>query len=157
LGYTLKIPTEDRFLMNNSEFQQQIAMLLGGRAAEEIIFGTVTNGASDDLQRATEIAERMVTLYGMSQTLGPLAYNQSAKSQFLGGNPANPRRLVSEDTAKAIDEEVKQLVSLGYEQAIAILQQNRELLVQVAENLLEREVLEGEELHALLDRVVWKA
>jgi cell division protease FtsH len=155
LGYTLKIPTEDRFLMNDSEFQQQIAMLLGGRAAEEIIFGTVTNGASDDLQRATEIAERMVTLYGMSQTLGPLAYNQSSKSQFLGSNGINPRRLVSEETAKAIDGEVKQLVDRGYQQAIAILKENRELLEQVSENLLQKEVLEGEELQGLLNQVVW--
>ena len=73
LGYTLKMPTEDRFLMSDSEFRQQIAMLLGGRAAEEIVFGSVTNGASDDLQRATDIAERMVTTYGMSKILGPLA------------------------------------------------------------------------------------
>jgi cell division protease FtsH len=156
LGYTLKIPTEDRFLMNDGEFQQQIAMLLGGRVAEEIIFGTVTNGASDDLQRATEIAERMVTLYGMSQTLGPLAYNQSSKAQFLGSNGVNPRRLVSEETARAIDGEVKQLVDRGYQQAIAILTQNRELLEQVSESLLQREVLEGEELQQLLEQVVWE-
>jgi cell division protease FtsH len=155
LGYTLKIPTEDRFLMNNTEFQQQIAMLLGGRAAEEIVFDSVTNGASDDLQRATDIAERMVTLYGMSKVLGPLAYEHAQKNQFLGNNGSNPRRSVSEDTAKAIDEEVKLLVESAYKTAIAILQNNRDLLDRITQELLSREVIEGEELHDLLNQVVW--
>jgi len=155
LGYTLKLPTEDRFLMNNTEFQQQIAMLLGGRAAEEIVFDSVTNGASDDLQRATDIAERMVTLYGMSKVLGPLAYEHAQKNQFLGNNGSNPRRSVSEDTAKAIDEEVKLLVESAYKTAIAILQNNRDLLDRITQELLNREVIEGEELHKLLNQVVW--
>lgn len=152
LGYTLKMPTEDRFLMNDEEFRQQIAMLLGGRAAEEIVFGTVTNGASDDLQRATLIAELMVTTYGMSKVLGPLAYDKTQSNNFLGNNGGNARRLVSEDTAKAIDEEVKQIVESGHQQALKILQQNRELLGEIAESLLEKEVIEGEMLETLLNR-----
>ncbi|MGK7881698.1 MAG: cell division protein FtsH, partial [Crocosphaera sp.] len=153
LGYTLKMPTEDRFLMSDSEFRQQIAMLLGGRAAEEIIFGSVTNGASDDLQRATDIAERMVTTYGMSKTLGPLAYDKRQQGNFLGNNGLNPRRLVSEETAKAIDEEVKQIVDSGYQQALSILNHNRDLLEKIAQQLLTIEVIEGEELQQLLAKV----
>ncbi|MEA5534068.1 ATP-dependent zinc metalloprotease FtsH [Crocosphaera sp. XPORK-15E] len=153
LGYTLKMPTEDRFLMSETEFRQQIAMLLGGRAAEDIVFGNVTNGASDDLQRATDIAERMVTAYGMSKVLGPLAYERRQQNSFLGGGAANPRRLVSEETAKAIDIEVKQIVDLEYKKALDILNQNRELLERITQQLLKTEVLEGEELHALLNQV----
>lgn len=154
LGYTLKMPTEDRFLMNDREFCQQIAMLLGGRAAEEIIFQSVTNGASDDLQRATRIAELMVTTYGMSKILGPLAYDRTQSNDFLGNGGGNVRRLVSEETAKAIDEEVKQLVESGHEQALLILQTNRELLEKITQILLEKEVIEGEELEDLLNQVV---
>ncbi|ACB51393.1 cell division protein [Crocosphaera subtropica ATCC 51142] len=153
LGYTLKMPTEDRFLMSDMEFRQQIAMLLGGRAAEEIIFGNVTNGASDDLQRATDIAERMVTTYGMSKVLGPLAYEKRQQANFLGSSGVNPRRLVSEETAKAIDEEVKQIVDSGHQKALSILNHNRDLLEQIAQQLLAVEVIEGEELHQLLNQV----
>lgn len=154
LGYTLKMPTEDRFLMSDTEFRQQIAMLLGGRAAEEIVFGSVTNGASDDLQRATDIAERMVTTYGMSKILGPLAYEKRQQANFLGSSGVNPRRLVSEETAKAIDEEVKQIVDAGHREALAILNLNRDLLESIAQKLLDTEVIEGEELQILLDQVV---
>ncbi|EAZ89942.1 ATP-dependent zinc metalloprotease FtsH [Crocosphaera chwakensis] len=153
LGYTLKMPTEDRFLMSDTEFRQQIAMLLGGRAAEEIVFGSVTNGASDDLQRATDIAERMVTTYGMSKVLGPLAYEKRQQANFLGNSGVNPRRLVSEETAKAIDEEVKQIVDSGHQQALSILNRNRDLLEQISQQLLAVEVIEGEELHQLLNQV----
>jgi cell division protease FtsH len=152
LGYTLKMPTEDRFLMTQQELRQQIAMLLGGRAAEDLIFGDVTNGASGDLQRATDIAEQMVTLYGMSTSLGPLAYNRSASSNFLGNGTGDFRRLHSEETGKAIDAEVKLIVEREYELAKAILTQNRELLEQMTQKLLETEVLEGEELYRFLDQ-----
>ncbi|MDJ0662089.1 MAG: ATP-dependent zinc metalloprotease FtsH [Crocosphaera sp.] len=152
LGYTLKMPTEDRFLTSDTEFRQQIAMLLGGRAAEEIIFGSVTNGASGDLQKATDIAEQMVTAYGMSKVLGPLAYEKRQQANFLGGG-LNPRRLVSEETAKAIDEEVKQIVDSGHQQALSILNHNRDLLEKIAQQLLTVEVIEGEELQQLLEQV----
>ncbi|MBJ7898676.1 MAG: ATP-dependent zinc metalloprotease FtsH [Cyanobacteria bacterium RI_101] len=151
LGYTLKMPTEDRFLMTEREFRQQIAMLLGGRAAEALVFGSVTNGAADDLQRATAIAEQMVTLYGMSPTLGPLAYNQAPSNSFLNG-AAGGRRLRSEETDRAIDREVKALVERGYEEALGILTQNRALLEELTGELLATEVIEGEILQAALAR-----
>jgi cell division protease FtsH len=153
LGYTLKLPTEDRFLMTEIEFRQQIAMLLGGRAAEALIFKSVTNGASDDLQRATDIAEQMVTLYGMSKALGPLAYEKRSSNNFLGNGQSSPRRSLSEDTGKAIDEEVKQIVEVAYEQALQILRDNRELLETMTSQLLTTEVLEGDELQSLLNQV----
>ena len=153
LGYTLKLPTEDRFLMTEIEFRQQIAMLLGGRAAEALIFKSVTNGASDDLQRATDIAEQMVTLYGMSKALGPLAYEKRSSNNFLGNGQSSPRRSLSEETGKAIDEEVKQIVEVAYEQALQILRDNRELLETMTSQLLTTEVLEGDELQSLLNQV----
>ncbi|WP_138503460.1 ATP-dependent zinc metalloprotease FtsH [Nostoc sp. PA-18-2419] len=153
LGYTLQLPTEDRFLMNEGELRGQIATLLGGRSAEEIVFGSITTGASNDLQRATDLAERMVTTYGMSKVLGPLAYQQGQQAAFLGNGAPNPRRMVSEDTAKAIDSEVKEIVETAHEQALQILTQNRDLLEAIATQLLETEVIEGEKLHSLLNQV----
>ncbi|MBD6619904.1 ATP-dependent metallopeptidase FtsH/Yme1/Tma family protein [Komarekiella sp. 'clone 1'] len=153
LGYTLQLPTEDRFLMNEEELRGQIATLLGGRSAEEIVFGSITTGASNDLQRATDLAERMVTTYGMSKVLGPLAYQQGQQAMFLGNGAPNPRRLVSEDTAKAIDSEVKEIVETAHEQALEILKQNRDLLEAIATQLLETEVIEGEKLNSLLSQV----
>jgi cell division protease FtsH len=152
LGYTLQMPTEDRFLMSESELRDQIATLLGGRAAEEIVFGSITTGASNDLQRATDLAERMVTTYGMSKVLGPLAYEKGQQNNFLGDGIMNPRRMVSNDTAKAIDEEVKEIVETAHQQALAILNQNRDLLEQIAQQILEVEVIEGEKLQSLLQQ-----
>ena len=151
LGYTLRMPTEDRFLMDESEFREQIAMLLGGRAAEELVFGKVTNGASDDLRRATDLAERMVTSYGMSKVLGPLAYEQGSKANFLG-NGESVRRLVSEETAQAIDREVKEIVDDAHQQALGILTENRNLLEAIAARILATEVIEGEELETFLNQ-----
>jgi cell division protease FtsH len=153
LGYTLQLPTEDRFLLSESELQGQIATLLGGRSAEEVVFGSITTGASNDLQRATDLAERMVTTYGMSKVLGPLAYQQSQQNSFLGNDGQNPRRLVSPQTAEAIDQEVKGIVEKAHQQALDILQQNRELLETIATKLLETEVIEGEELQSYLGQV----
>ena len=154
LGYTLQMPTEDRFLLDESELRDQIATLLGGRAAEEIVFGSITTGAANDLQRATDLAERMVTTYGMSKILGPLAYEKGQQNAFLGDNMMmNPRRMVSDETAKAIDNEVKDIVEEGHQKALSILQENRNLLDEIAQNILQKEVIEGEELQTLLDRV----
>ncbi|WAL59664.1 ATP-dependent zinc metalloprotease FtsH4 [Thermocoleostomius sinensis] len=153
LGYTLQLPTEDRFLMSEAELHGQIATLLGGRAAEEIVFGSITTGASNDLQRATDLAERMVTTYGMSKVLGPLAYQQGQPNNFLGNEGQNPRRLVSPQTAEAIDQEVKGIVEKAHQQALGILQQNRELLETIATKLLDTEVIEGEELQTYLEQV----
>jgi cell division protease FtsH len=153
LGYTLQLPTEDRFLKDEAELRSEIATLLGGRAAEEIVFGQVTTGASNDLQRATDLAERMVTTYGMSKVLGPLAYQQGQQNMFLGNGVPNPRRSVSEETAQSIDREVKEIVEEAHGQALTILRQNRELLETITTQLLETEVIEGDVLHQLLSQV----
>ncbi|MBW4485212.1 MAG: ATP-dependent zinc metalloprotease FtsH [Tildeniella torsiva UHER 1998/13D] len=153
LGYTLQLPTEDRFLRDEAELKGQIATLLGGRSAEEIIFGSITTGASNDLQRATDLAEQMVTTYGMSQVLGPLAYDRAQRNAFLDGGMPNARRPISEETAKAIDEEVKSLVEEGHQRALSILKQNRELLETLAQQLLEAEVIEGPPLREQLKQV----
>ena len=154
LGYTLQLPTEDRFLMLETEIRGRIATLLGGRAAEALVFGRVSTGASDDIQKATDIAERFVTLYGMSKKLGPVAF-EKGQQQFLEGYPnPNPRRVVSPTTAEAIDEEVKGIIEVAYQVARLILDNNRDLLGQMAKNLLENEVLEGQRLKTFLDQVV---
>lgn len=154
LGYTLQLPTEDRFLMSETELRGQIATLLGGRSAEEIIFKSITTGAANDLQRATDLAERMVTTFGMSKVLGPLAYEKGQQNAFLGdGAMMNPRRMVSDETAKAIDEEVKEIVETAHQQALDILNHNRDLLETIAEKILDVEVIEGEQLHNLLSQV----
>jgi cell division protease FtsH len=149
LGYTLQLPTEERFLNSKEDLEGQIATLLGGRSAEEIVFGEVTTGAANDLQRATDIAEQMVGTFGMSDTLGPLAYDKQGGGRFLGGNN-NPRRTVSDATAQAIDREVRGLVDRAHDRALAILHHNRELLDSISQRILEKEVIEGDELKDLL-------
>lgn len=152
LGYTLQVPTEDRFLLSKEEIQAQIATLLGGRSAEEVIFGSITTGAANDLQRATELAEQMVTNYGMSNVLGPLAY-QKKSNDFLGGGMGNGRNL-SANTAELIDQEIKGIVEGAHDRALAILHLNRSLLETISEKLLESEVIEGEVLQSYLTQVV---
>jgi cell division protease FtsH len=153
LGYTLQLPTEDRFLRDEGELKGQIATLLGGRSAEELIFGSITTGASNDLQRATDLAEQMVTTYGMSKVLGPLAYERTQRNAFLENGMPNARRPISEETARAIDGEVKSLVEEGHLRARAILEINRDLLETLAQQLLEDEVIEGEPLREQLQQV----
>ena len=151
LGYTLQLPTEDRFLRDEAELKGQIATMLGGRSAEEVVFGSITTGAANDLQRATDVAEQMVTSYGMSQVLGPLAYDRSKQNNFLdNGMAPNARRLVSDETAKAIDEEVKSIVEAAHQRALGILKDNRELLETISQQLLKEEVIEGESLREML-------
>ena len=151
LGYTLQLPEEDRFLMLEDEIRGRIVTLLAGRSAEELIFGKVSTGASDDIQKATDLAERFVTLYGMSHKLGPIAY-QRAQQQFLDGF-SNPRRPVSPQVSEEIDAEVKGVIDGAHQIAIAILQQNRGLLDTIAQQLIETEVLEGETLRSQLQQV----
>ncbi len=149
LGYTLQLPTEERFLNSKEELQGQIATLLGGRSAEEIVFGKITTGASNDLQRATDIAEQMVGTFGMSEILGPLAYDKQGGGQFLG-NGNNPRRAVSDATAQAIDKEVRDLVDDAHETALKILRNNLNLLESISQKILQEEVIEGDDLKTLL-------
>lgn len=153
LGYTLQLPTEERFLNSKEELQGQIATLLGGRSAEEIVFGKITTGAANDLQRATDLAEQMVGTYGMSDTLGPLAYDKQGGGRFLGGGN-NPRRSVSDATAQAIDKEVRGLVDQAHDDAHAILRENMALLETIAQKILEKEVIEGDDLKQMLEASV---
>jgi cell division protease FtsH len=151
LGYTLQLPEEDRFLMAEDEIRGRIATLLGGRSAEEVIFGKVSTGASDDIQKATDLAERSVTIYGMSDQLGPVAF-EKMQQQFLEGYGPS-RRPVSPKVTEEIDREVKEIVDNAHHIALAILKQNQPLLEELAQTLLNREVLEGKALRAELDRV----
>jgi cell division protease FtsH len=153
LGYTLQLPTEDRFLMDEAELRGQIATLLGGRSAEEIVFNSITTGASNDLQRATDLAEQMVTTFGMSKVLGPLAYQQGTQPRFLTDGMPNARRSMSEETAQAIDREVKEIVETAHQHALETIKQNRDLLETITMQLLETEAIEGEKLHHLLSQV----
>ncbi|QLE56185.1 ATP-dependent zinc metalloprotease FtsH [Nostoc sp. TCL26-01] len=150
LGYTIQMPEEDRFLMIEDEIRGRIATLLGGRSAEEVVFGKVSTGASDDIQKATDLAERYVTLYGMSDQLGPVAF-EKIQQQFLEGY-GNPRRSISPKVAEEIDREVKQIVDNAHHIALSILQNNRDLLEETAQALLQREILEGGELRERLSQ-----
>nr|MCU0569754.1 ATP-dependent zinc metalloprotease FtsH [Oculatellaceae cyanobacterium Prado106] len=150
LGYTLQMPEEDRYLMIEDELRGRIATLLGGRSAEEIIFGKVSTGASDDIQKATDLAERAITQYGMSQTLGPVAFEKN-HSQFLDGGSS--RRAIGAEVAAEIDRLVKQTIDQAHEMALSILQLNRELVESTTQLLLDQEVLEGDRLQAILAQV----
>jgi cell division protease FtsH len=151
LGYTLQLPEEDRFLVTEDEIRGRIATLLGGRSAEELIFAKVSTGASDDIQKATDLAERFATLYGMSSKLGPIAF-EKAQQQFLEGF-TNPRRSVSAEVTAQIDREVKQLINSAHAIAELILSENKTLLEETAQMLLAKEVLEGQQLRSQLERV----
>jgi cell division protease FtsH len=155
LGYTLQLPEEDRFLMAEDEIRGRIATLLGGRSAEELIFGKVSTGASDDIQKATDLAERSVTLYGMSDYLGPIAFEKQ-QMQFLDGYQS-PRRAVSPKVTEEIDREVKEIVDGAHHIALSILNQNRDLLEETAQELLNKEVLEGESLRDRLQQATHPA
>ena len=150
LGYTIQMPEEDRFLMVEDEIRGRIATLLGGRSAEEIVFGKVSTGASDDIQKATDLAERYITLYGMSDKLGPVAF-EKIQQQFLEGY-SNPRRSISPKVAEEIDREVKQIVDNAHHIALSILQTNRDLLEETAQELLQKEILEGSLLRERLQQ-----
>lgn len=152
LGYTLQLPEEDRFLMAEDEIRGRIATLLGGRSAEEVVFGKVSTGASDDIQKATDLAERSVTLYGMSDVLGPIAFEKQ-QMQFLDGYQS-PRRTVSPKVTEEIDREVKEIVDGAHHVALAILQQNRQILEETAQELLNKEVMEGDALRDRLNQAV---
>ena len=150
LGYTLQMPDEDRYLMMEDEIRGQIATLLGGRAAESLIFGKLSTGASDDIQKATNLAEKAITLYGMS-SLGPIAFAGN-QSQFLDGD-TNSRRAVSGNVSTEIDRLIAETIDRANSMAVTILTHNRDLLASTAQILLDREVLEGEDLRAILSQV----
>jgi cell division protease FtsH len=149
LGFTLQLPTEDRYLMSRNELLEKIDVLLGGRGAETTIFGDITTGAQNDLQRATEVARSMVTLYGMTENLGAVAYQQTP-NPFLQQQGIPQSREVSEETARMIDEEVRTIIESRLEEVSKTLREHKDQLHLVAAKLLEKETLEGEEFLELI-------
>jgi cell division protease FtsH len=154
LGYTIQRPTEDRYLMTRAELEHKMAGLLGGRAAEQLVFGEISTGAADDLAKATDIARAMVLRYGMSEALGNVAYDRD-RSPFLQSNfPVPQERSYSEETAHAVDNAVRRFVNQAFEHASAILRRNRALLDRTASALLETETLSEPEIERVKQEIV---
>ena len=151
LGYTQQLPTEDRYLLTKQELMDRIAVLLGGRVAEEIVFDEISTGAGNDLERVTDLARRMVMEYGMSRELGPINYRGASAPHFLGGEMSGAEgRQYSEDTARAIDREVHGIVEGTYERVRNILTADRQILERLSERLLAIEVVDEAELRQIM-------
>ena len=148
LGYTIQRPTEDRFLMTREELENKMAVLLGGRAAEEVVFGHLSTGAADDLAKVTDIARSMVMRFGMVKALGHVAYEEE-RAPFLGGPLPQGHREYSEETAREIDVAVRDIVKAAYDKALAILSKEKQVLETWARRLLEKETLADAELGEL--------
>src|ERR1700722_5208480 len=151
LGYTMQLPTEDQFLLTRTQLVHRIEGLLGGRAAEEVVFGEVSTGAQNDLERATALARQMVALYGMSERVG-LANCAQRQPTFLDGQGIQMQRDCSEETARAIDEEVKQLLGVSYDRAKETLSSHREQVELVPQELLKAESLDGPTFYRLIGK-----
>jgi cell division protease FtsH len=149
LGYTITLPTEDKFMVKKQEIMDKLAHMLGGRVAEEIQFDDITTGASNDLQRATETARRMITQYGMSENLGPLTFGHDPGQPFVGREFGQTQEY-SEETAQKIDEEIRRVIEEAYNTASRILREHQVELERVSYLLLERETIDREEFDALL-------
>jgi len=152
LGYTMPLPEEDRYLQSRGKFRDELAGLLGGRASEELVFEEVTTGAANDLERATRLARKMVTEYGMSERLGPLTFGHKEELVFLG-KEIGEQRNYSEEVAQQIDQEVRRFVAEAHERARDLLTKHRDRLDRLAQSLIENETLEGEQLKAILEGV----
>jgi cell division protease FtsH len=150
LGYTMQLPLEDRYLMTRTDLLHQLAVLLGGRSAEEIAFNEISTGAQNDLQRATDIARAMVTEYGMSDALGAINYDGHRKATFLDMPFPTDRGNYAEETAVKIDAEIKRILTEAHDSARQILRDHRQTLDTLSERLLDKEVIESEELKAIL-------
>ena len=148
LGVTMQLPEQDKFNYSRDYLEDQIAILLGGRIAEQITMDSLTTGAGNDLERATELARRMVCEWGMSDAMGPLTFGKKEEQIFLGREIAQHQDY-SEDTALRIDQEVKRFVTAAYDRANKLLTENKATLVKMAEELLAREVLDAEQVRRL--------
>ena len=149
LGYTQQQPTEDRYLMMRAELLDRLDVLLGGRVAEELIFGDVSTGAQDDLQRATDLARHMVARYGMTEALGLATFEPPRQALFLNV-PSTAQREYSEETARRIDDEIRRLFEAAHERVLRTLTAKREVLTSLAKRLIEKEVVSRDDLVALL-------
>jgi cell division protease FtsH len=152
LGYTLQLPTEDRFLMTKSELENKVAVLLGGRIAEELMFGEASTGAQNDLVKATDIAKSMVKAYGMSEKVGMITLERERQPQFIQIQPSQEKGDYSEATARDIDAEIRRIIDEQYERVKRLLADKRKALEEGAMMLLEREVIVGSELKAIMDK-----
>jgi cell division protease FtsH len=151
LGYTQQQPTEDRYLMTRSELLDRLAVLLGGRVAEELVFGEISTGAQNDLQRATDMARAMVTEYGMSDRLGLVTYERARQSMFLPESFA-PGKTYSEEKAGQIDEEISLVIEQAHQRVRGILTAHRNILDDLAKLVSQKEVVQGEELRKMLGK-----
>jgi len=150
LGATYQLPLEDRYLLTRSELEDRIAVLLGGRAAEEVVYGEVSTGAHNDLDRSTEMARLMVMQYGMSEKLGPLTFGGGQQAMFLKGSGIPMERDFGEDTARTIDEETRSIVDRIYDRVRGLMTAKKSVLVAAAAELKQRETIEGDRLRELL-------
>jgi cell division protease FtsH len=151
LGYTEQQPTEDRYLMTRSELLDRLAVLLGGRVAEELVFKEISTGAQNDLQRATDIARSMVTEYGMSDRIGLVTYERARQPMFLPQSFA-PNKNYSEEKAGQIDEEISQVMEQAHQRVRGILSAHRNVLDDLAHLVSKNEIVQGEELRKMLGK-----
>ncbi len=145
LGVTISLPTEDRYLVSRDEILDRVVQALGGRAAEEVVFGEITSGASNDLEQVTKMVRRMITEFGMSPELGPMTFGNRIDNPFLGRDLSRDRSF-SEEVASHIDREISRVVQSSYERALTMLRENRDKLDDIARRLQEKETVSGEEL-----------
>jgi cell division protease FtsH len=150
LGVTMSLPTEDRFMMSRGQLMAQLAMMLGGRAAERVIFDEITTGASNDLERVTQTAKQMVTRYGMSEKLGPMALGH-ANGQVFMGRDFNAQPDYSDEIAFQIDKEIRRIVDESYDTAEDLLVRNRRLIDKLASDLIEYETVDSKHLARLVE------
>ena len=148
LGYTMQVETGDKYLMTKEEIENKIATFTGGRAAEEVVFGSITTGASNDIEQATRLARAMIARYGMSEEFDMVAL-ETVQNQYLGGDAS---LACAPETQKEIDRKVVELVRAQHQKAVQILQDNRARLDQLAQYLYEKETITGEEFMAILER-----
>jgi cell division protease FtsH len=151
-GYTLKLPTEDRHLHTRKEFLADLAVAMGGYAAEKLVFAELTTGASNDLQVATDLARKLVMVYGMSDKLGPITFGERSELVFLG-KEIGEQRNYSEKVAMKIDEEISKFLSNAYKQALEICKKYRDRLEVIAQKLVQQETIEQEEFHKLVQDI----
>ena len=152
LGYTLALPLEDKYHVRRSELVDQLAMLLGGRTAEEMIFADPTTGAANDIEKATSIARKMVMEFGMSDRLGPMRYGKPEGEVFLGKDYARQQDY-SDEIASKIDEEVRYLINQAHEEAREILTAHRDALDRIAEILIDKETIDADEVQEIFRNV----
>ncbi len=150
LGYTLQLPKEDKYLVSKAEMESQIKVLLGGRIAEQLIFNSITTGASNDIERATDIARAYVCTYGMSEELGTRKYGRTQQQVFLGRDYSDHSKDYSEETARAIDNAIQGLIQRCYKEVEKLLADHKAVLEHVSRQLMEKEVIDGPEFEAML-------